>query len=61
MRQVKRFESEQDIDKAIQVAHNIGYLIGIQKDLIRDDTKLEDRILKLEELAGVTKKGVITR
>ncbi len=60
-RQLRRFEIEGDSDKTIQLAHNIGYLIGIQRDLLRDESKLEERVQKLEELAGIVKKGTIAK
>ena len=49
-RQVKRFESQEDQDKAISLAHNIGYLTNILNTIIKDEenSQLEKRIEELE-------------
>ena len=54
-KQLRKFEQEEDGEKSIQISHNIGYLIGIQRDLIKDDTNsiLEKRIEELEKVAGL--------
>ncbi len=49
-RQVKRFDSQEDQDKAISLAHNIGYLTNILNTIIKDEDnfQLEKRIEELE-------------
>jgi len=50
-RQVKRFESQKNEDKAISLAHNIGYLTNILNTIIKDEenSQLEKRIEELEK------------
>jgi len=50
-RQVKRFESQRNEDKAISLAHNIGYLTNILNTIIKDEenSQLEKRIEELEK------------
>jgi len=50
-RQVKRFESQRNEDKAINLAHNIGYLTNILNTIIKDEEnfQLEKRIEELEK------------
>jgi len=54
-KQVKRFNEELDNEKANQLAHNIGYLIGIERDLIKDEetSLLQQRIEDLERKVGL--------
>ncbi len=50
-RQVNRFESQTNEDKAISLAHNIGYLTNILNTIIKDEEnfQLEKRIEELEK------------
>ncbi|MEX0639789.1 MAG: hypothetical protein WD018_06660 [Nitrosopumilaceae archaeon] len=54
-KQLKRLEQVQDIDKSIQMTHNIGYLINTQREVIKDQESfdLEKRIRELEEKVGL--------
>lgn len=54
-RQVRRFETEKESEEAIDLAHNIGYLISIERDLIKDNetSSFESRIEQLEKNAGL--------
>ena len=49
-KQVRKFESQKDNEKAIQLAHNIGYLTNILNNLIKDEqnAQLEKRVEDLE-------------
>jgi len=53
-KQLNRFESEKDIEKANQLSHNIGYLTNILNGIIRDEenSKLEKRVDELEKKVG---------
>ena len=55
LKQVKRFQENKDQDKAIQIAHNIGYLTNIINGIIRDEenSQLEKRIEELERKVGI--------
>lgn len=44
-----------------KIAQNIGYLIQVQSGLISSENDIEKRVVELEKIAGITKKGVITR
>ena len=57
-RQVKRFELQDDQDKAISLAHNIGYLTNILNTIIKDEenSQLEKRIDDLEKIIHESKK-----
>jgi len=50
-KQVKRFESQRNEDKAINLAHSIGYLTNILNTIIKDEenSQLEKRIEELEK------------
>jgi len=54
-RQLLRFESEKDQEKTTQLAHNIGYLINILNNIIKDEenSQLEKRIEDLENRIGI--------
>ena len=53
-KQVRRFESQDDEEKAINLAHNIGYLTNILNTIIKDEenSQLEKRIEELEKKIG---------
>ena len=53
-RQVRRFESQDDEEKAINLAHNIGYLTNILNTIIKDEenSQLEKRVEELEKKIG---------
>ena len=54
-KQLRRLEQVQDIDKSIQMTHNICYLINTQRELIKDqeNSDLEKRIKELEDKVGL--------
>jgi len=54
-RQLKLLEQIQDADKSIQMAHNIGYLVNTQRELIKDyeNASLEKRIEEIERRIGL--------
>jgi len=53
-RQVLRFEAQDDEEKTINLAHNIGYLTNILNTIIKDEenSQLEKRIEELEKKIG---------
>ena len=54
-KQVLRFEAQDDEEKAINLAHNIGYLTNILNTIIKDEenSQLEKRIEELEKKVGI--------
>ena len=57
-KQMKRFDSQEDQDKTISLAHNIGYLTNILNTIIKDEenSQLELRIDDLEKILHESKK-----
>ena len=55
LKQVKRFQETKEQEKAIQIAHNIGYLSNILNTIIKDEenSQLEKRIEELERKVGI--------
>lgn len=51
----QRLENEEDHDKSISLAKTIGYLVSVQRELIRDEenSSLEKRVEDLEKKAGL--------
>ena len=60
-KQLVKYQNERDRIKATKIAQNIGYLIQVQSGLISSEKNLEERISNLEYLAGIARRGVITR
>jgi len=62
IRQAERFEKCTDDETSIKFATNIGYLIDKLNNLLKqEESKLVERIEKLESAAGLAKKSVITK
>ena len=59
--QLKQYKKARDNMKKNKISHNIAYLIQVQNYIINSEKNVEERIARFEELAGVVKKGVITR
>jgi len=59
--QLTQYKHESNRIKKTRIAQNIGYLIQVQSSMIKDEKNIEDRINALELLAGIAKKGVITK
>lgn len=51
----ERFDSEQDHDKSISLAKTMGYLVSVQRELLKDEenSSLEKRIEELEKKVKV--------
>ena len=51
----QRFEREKTHDKSISLAKTIGYLVSVQRELIKDEenSSLERRVEELEKNAGL--------
>ena len=54
-KQVRRFEPQDDEEKATKLAHNIGYLTNILNTIIKDEenSQLEKRVEDLEKKVGI--------
>jgi len=59
--QLTQYKLEKNRMKKTRISQNIGYLLQVMNSMIRDEKQIEERIVRLEELAGIAKKGVITR
>ena len=59
--QKKSYYKLQDPSKKSALSKSIAYLIQTQSALIRDERNIEKRIERLEQLAGLAQKGVITQ
>ena len=60
-KQLSQYECERNRTTKTKIAQNIGYLIQVQSGLISSENDIEKRVVELEKIVGVTKKGVITR
>jgi len=59
--QKKSYTKQHNQNEKSKITKNIAYLIQVQSQLIKDEKNVEKRIDKLEELAGIAKRGIITR
>jgi len=59
--QLTQYKREQNRIKKTRISQNVGYLLQVMNSMIKDEKQIEERLVRLEELAGFTKKGVITR
>ncbi len=59
--QLTQYKKEGNRMKKTKISQNISYLIHVQNTMIKDEKQIEERIVRLEELAGLAKKGVITK
>ena len=52
----QRFDNEQDHDRSITLAKTMGYLVSVQREMIKDEenSSLEKRVEELESRAGIT-------
>jgi len=60
-KQYQNFRKQPDMIKKSKISQSIGYLIQVQNSLINSEKQIEERIVRLEQLAGIAQKGVITR
>ena len=58
-KQFDNFKKEPDRIKKTKLAQNVAYLVQVQSSLIKDEKNVEERITRLEEMAGIAQKGVI--
>ncbi len=56
-KQAENYGKEYDRTIKTKISQNVAYLIQTQSSLIRDEKQIEERITKLEEKTGITKKG----
>ncbi|HJU13640.1 MAG TPA: hypothetical protein VJ792_04215 [Candidatus Nitrosotalea sp.] len=59
--QLSQYKKERNRVKKTKISQNIGYLCQIQTSLINSEIDIEERLRRLEQLAGVVKKGVIKK
>ena len=59
--QLTQYKRESNRIKKTRISQNVGYLLQVMNSMIKDEKQIEERIVKLEELAGLAKKGVITK
>jgi len=59
--QLTQYKREQNRIKKTRISQNVGYLLQVMNSMIKDEKQIEERLVRLEELAGIAKKGVITR
>ena len=59
--QVTQYKLERTRIKKTRISQNIAYLIQVMNSMIKDEKDIDVRLEKLEELAGIAKKGVIKR
>jgi len=59
-KQFENYKKEPDRIKKTKLAQNVAYLVQVQSSLIKDEKNVEERITRLEEIAGIVKKSVIT-
>ena len=57
--QVKLYKNARDNIKKNKISHSLGYLIQVQNSIINSEKQVDERIIKLEQIAGIAKKGVI--
>jgi len=58
--QLTQYKLEKNRLKKTKISQNIGYLLQVMNSMIRDEKQIEERLVRLEELAGIAKKGVLT-
>ncbi len=59
--QLTQYKREQNRIKKTRISQNVGYLLQVMNSMIKDEKQIEERIVRLEELAGLAKKGIITK
>jgi len=55
-KQAENYKNEHDRITKTKISQNVAYLIQTQSSLIKDEKQIEERITRLEENAGLTKK-----
>lgn len=60
-KQLIQYEKERSRLTKTKIAQNIGYLVQVQSGLILSENDLEVRVEALEKIAGLVKKGVISK
>jgi len=60
-KQLTQYDYERKRTIKTKIAQNLGYLIQVQSGLISSENDIENRVVELEKIAGITRRGVITR
>ena len=59
--QLTQYKRESNRIKKTRISQNVGYLLQVMNSMIKDEKQIEERIVHLEELAGIAKRNVITK
>jgi len=59
--QLTQYKLEKNRMKKTRISQNVGYLLQVMNSMIRDEKQIEERLVRLEELAGIAKRSVITK
>jgi len=59
--QLTQYKRESNRIKKTRISQNVGYLLQVMNSMIKDEKQIDERIVRLEELAGIAKKGIITK
>jgi len=59
--QLTQYKRETNRIKKTRISQNIAYLLQVMNSMIKDEKDIDVRLERLEELAGIAKKGKITR
>ena len=59
--QVTQYKREKNRIKKTRISQNIGYLVQVISGLINSEKNLDERITQLEKLAGIARRGVLTK
>jgi len=59
--QLSCYKRESNRIKKTRISQNIVSIVSAMASLIKDENQIEDRLEALESLAGIVKKGKITR
>ena len=59
--QITQYKREKTRIKKTRISQNIGYLVQVLASMINSEKAIEERITNLEMVAGIAKKGVISK
>jgi len=57
----EKYHEQKVLKEKLNIAKTCGYLTMVVAKLINDEKQIEERISKLEELAGIGQKGKLTK
>ena len=59
--QLTQYKREHNRIKKTRISQNVGYLLQVMNSMIKDEKQIDERLARLEELAGIAKKGILTK